>query len=931
MNSSQESLSSSNALIPVSYELAIDIDPSRTNFKGSLRISTKFNSNNSDDNDSRSFKLHCKDIIILSAKAGKHGENLQNLKVSYDRQGQTAIFHAQEPLNDSDEIELQYVGRINSIKTPRDVTTGVFQTNFMDQETGTSDNYVISTHCQPTYARTILPCLDEPDVKAHFQLQVKTWQRFKVISNVAAISHENQEANDKNADNNNNNWQIVKFGRTPAMATSLFGFTIGDFEFISTQIKSTSGSKTIPLRIFSPWEITQAAFALDTVQKYLPILEQFFGQSYPLDKLDFVLLPFLTDMAMENFGMISIQTSHLLIPPSMLADVYTRQQLMQLIVHELVHQWVGNYVSFDSWCHLWFNESFATFTACHVLEANGDLPNYWNSDAYLWQQTESAILQDLRASTPSIAQASETAANARETVNLFDPHSYAKGISILRSIQLGVGESNFQSAIKNIFKGDNLLNRAVKPIEIFQQLNSHDWVDFFNSWYRTPGVPLLTVTVTEDGKKTKLVQQRMVEDSNEDDDTIYPISLFTKLTNGELDKKHIIMPEKSLTLDYPIALCNHDSQGYYLVSYESAQCYDQLGQQLALGNLSEIDLVKVFNDLSHLIGNLKYQSHIHLQGLYQLLSQLASDKVDLQKFPQYWHGLSQGLDILQTVQLAIRTYGSNNLGKFHDSIVAPLVRKISWPQETFSQNYNYYEIKTMSQVMFLAQEMPEMVTICRKYFKHVLQGPNYSIPSDLVGSILAVVSRNSTTLKQYKSLFEMVKSSKAIVNHVFGLEGDSDKLSLELQNYAITNMGFSIDSNLINKLLNFVATNIDSTSIELALFGLAYNARFHPTGTANNNVQIRDIVVDWFKRHYDQWAQRALKPGFASAERMKKSLSNISIVVFQMFVDTPESIDTFALIKQSKFGKELGVYELWQIVKRNEMPKMKIYQSILGF
>ncbi|GAV53352.1 hypothetical protein ZYGR_0AI06360 [Zygosaccharomyces rouxii] len=930
MNSSQELLSSSNPLIPVSYELKIDIDPSRANFKGSLRISAKPNDNNGDSNDNRFFKLHCKDIIILSAKLSKCGENQQALKVTYDRQGQTAIFHSQEPTKDSNEIELQYVGRINSIKTPRDVTTGVFQTNFMDQKTGTADNYVISTHCQPTYARSILPCLDEPDVKAHFQLQIKTWERFKVISNVAAISHETQGASDNCVDTGKN-WQVVQFGRTPPMASSLFGFTIGDLEFISTQIMSINGGKTIPLRIFSPWEITQAAFALDTVQKYLPILEEFFGQSYPLDKLDFVLLPFLTDMAMENFGMISIQTSHILVPASVLADVYTRQQLMQLIVHELVHQWVGNYVSFDTWSHLWFNESFATFVACHLLEANGDLPNYWHSDGYLWQQTETALLQDLQGSTPSIAQASENATNAKDTVNLFDPHSYAKGISILRSIQLGFGELKFQSAIKNIFKSSNLLDRAVKPIEIFQYLGSQDWADFFDSWYRTPGVPLLTVTATEDGKKTKLVQQRMFDDPNEEEDTTYPIPLFSKLTNGKLDEEHTVMSEKSLTLDYPIALCNHDFQGYYLVSYESAQCYDQLGQQLALGNLSEIDLVKVFNDLSHFIGNLNYQSPSHIQGLYQLLSKLASDSVDLQKFPQYWHGLSQGLEVLQTVQLAIRTYGSNKLGKFHDAIVKPLMKKISWPQETFSQNCNYYEIKTMSQVMFLAQEMPEMLVVCRKYFKHVLQGPNHSIPSDLIGSILAVVSRHSTTLKQYKSLFEMVKSSKGIVNHVFGLEGDFDKLSLELQNYAITNMGFSIDVNLINKLLNFVATNIDSTSIELALFGLAYNSKLHPTGTSDDKVQIRDIVIDWFKRQYDQWAQRALKPGYASAERMKKSLSNISIVVFQMFVDAPESIDTFALMKQSKFGKEIGVYELWQIVKRNELPKMKIYQSILGF
>lgn len=929
MSSSRGSLASNNALIPLSYELAVDIDPLKANFKGSLRINAKSNKNNDDD---KSFKLHCKDIIILSAKLGKAGEDQENLKVTYDRQEQIATFHFQEPLKDSNDIELQYIARINSIKTNRDATTGVFQTNFMDQNTGTSDNYVISTHCQPTYARSILPCLDEPDVKAQFQLQIKTWKRFKVISNVAAISHEAQNLGDNAAADSEKDWQIVQFGKTPSMASSLFGFTIGDLEFISTETISVNDDKTIPIRIFSPWEIERAAFTLDTVQKYLPLLQEFFGQSYPLDKLDFVLLPFLTDMAMENFGMISIQTSHILLQPAALADFYTRQQLMQLVVHELVHQWVGNYVSFDSWCHLWFNEAFATFAACCLLESNGDLPDYWNSDGYLWQQTEAALLQDLKISTPSIVQASAKAANAKDTVNLFDPHSYAKGISILRSIQLGIGESNFRLAIKKVFENGKLLERAVTPTEILKQLGSQDWAEYFDSWCKTPGAPLLTVSITEDGQKTELCQQRMLEDADDDQDAVYPIPLFSKLTNGKMNEKHTIMREKTLTLDYPIALCNHDSQGYYLVSYESTQCYDLLGEQLALGNLSEIDLVKVFSDLSHFIGNLKYQSHIHIQGLCQLLSLLAGDKVDLSKFPQYWHGLSKGLEVLQTVQLAIRTYSSSSFGKSYDTIVKPLVKKISWPKDNFSTtNCDYYQVKAMSQVMFLAQEMPEMQTICRGYFKHVLQGPTHSIPIELTGSILTVISRHATTLKQYKLLFDMVKSSKGIVNHVFSLEGDSENIPLELQNYAITNMGFSIDANLINKLLNFVATSIDSTSVELALFGLAYNSKLHPTGASDSKVQIRDIVIDWFKRQYDQWARRALKPGYASAERMKKSLSNISIVVFRMFVDSPEQIDTFALMKQSKFGKELGVYELWQIVKQNELPKMKIYQSVLGF
>lgn len=910
-----------NPVLPVSYELSLDIIPSKTNFKGFSRIGLRQTGDSFE-----TFELHCKDIVILSACLKGSGID-QDLKIQYDKEAQTCSFTSPNKLSlgEGGILELTYIGRINAIKTHRDTTAGVFQTNFMDERTGTSDNYLLATHCQPTYARAIFPCLDEPSVKATFQVQIKTSEKFKVVSNAAHLSSESLE----------NDLKLVKFKTTPPMVTSLFGFAVGDLDFITTEATSTISNKPIPINVYSPWDIVNAAFALDTIQKYLPLVEKFFGKPYPLDKLDFVLLPFLTDMAMENFGMITIQTGHLLIPPSVLADLETRQQVMQLIVHELVHQWMGNYISFDSWEHLWFNEAFATWCACYVLEKHGDLPNYWTSQAYLLQQTEEALLKDAHVQTPSIFKASQKALGATETQNLFDPHSYAKGIVLLRSMQLCVGENYFNSSLQKIFQDSSFTERSIKPIDIFvkmgQLLNSENVARYFSSWCRTPGAPIVSVTMTED--TTTLVQSRLLDEEAEIEDVPYYVPLFIKLANGELDTSNVLLTDRSLSLDYSIALCNHDGQGYYRVSYESKACYNRMNMLLSTGGLSEMDLVKIFVDLSHYIGDFKYQRHVHLAGLCQLLRHLAGNKVDLQKYPKYWRGLSQGLEILQTIQMAIGTYGTpaKQFAKYHDTIVKPLVKKISWPQGVFSENYRHYEVKVMSQVMFLAQEMPEVCSLCKKYFKHILQGPTHSIPVEIVGSTLAVVSRNSTSVKQYKSVLELVKSCKGIVHHISSLEGSADKMAVTLQNFAITNMGFSIDAVLINKLLNFVDTNIDSTSIELALFGLAYNAKLHPKGVADSNIQIRDVVRDWFNRHFDAWAHKSLKPGYASAERMKKSLSNISLVVFQMFVDSPEQVDAFALMKQSKFGKELGVYELWQLVKHNEMSKMKIYQDILGF
>lgn len=925
-----------NPILPTHYELHIELDPSKTNFKASSIISLKPNA--SRNVNFQDFKLHCRDLVILSAEIKNGNGNLTNsLKATYDQPNQLVSFFSDAPIEiASSEIlflHLVYIGKIKTIKTHQDETTGIFKTNFMDQKTGASNNFVIATHCQPSFARTIFPCVDEPSLKATFQLSIKTLEKFKVISNMTQLSSDILEDGVK---------RLITFRKTPSMLTSVFGFVVGDLEHIRSEVSLAHSNKTIPLSVYSPWNITDSTFTLDTVQKYLPILETFFQKEYPLDKLDFVLLPFLSDMAMENFGMISVQMNHLLLSPTALADSSTMQQVKQLIVHELVHQWMGNYISFHSWEYLWFNEAFATWCASHILEKNGDLPDYWVSDEYLMQQNENLMISDSHYETLSISASSKKAimTSPSQTQDLFDPHSYAKGIAIIRSLQLCIGEEAFQSALQKVFQDQTLYERSIKPIDIFvhmgNDLKSENVANYFSSWCQLPGLPIVNVTMeTNNGEtKTRIVQHRLVTTGETDfEDVPYHIPLLIQLPNGEADKKNILMTDRTATLDYPIVLCNHDAQGYYRVSYESETCYSQINDQMSVGKLSEIDLWKIFVDLSHLIGDMTYQKSIHLSGSIKLLEHLASKDVDLNRFPQYWHGLYKGLEILQTVQLSISTYASSakSLFDFMGTIIKPLIAKINWPTGPFEQKFHPYQLKVMSQALFFAKDCPDISSLCDSYFKCILQGPSHSIPMEIVGSVFAVVSQNSGSLKQWKKLLGLVKSCKGIVSHISHLNAETEGGATALQNCAIMNLGFSLHGELINKVLNFVSTNVDSAGIELALFGMSYNARLKPIGCSSDVLQIRDLVWEWFVKNYDQWARKSLKQGSSSSELLKKSLSSISIVVFQMFVDSPEKIDVYVIMKQSQFGKELGINEVWKIVKENEISKMKIYQELLGF
>ena len=134
---------------------------------------------------------------------------------------------------------------------------------------------------------------------------------------------------------------------------------------------------------------------------------------------------------------------------------------------------------------------------------------------------------------------------------------------------------------------------------------------------------------------------------------------------------------------------------------------------------------------------------------------------------------------------------------------------------------------------------------------------------------------------------------------------------------------------MIGKTLNFVKTNITSTSVENALFGLNFN--FHEPLDGKTNKLVRDVCWDWFSLNFDQWAPKSLREGVESHVRMKKTLVHISFVIFQMWMDQQEKIDEFVVKKTAMYGKIIGLDQVWNSVKSSEKAKMNIYKGILGF
>src|SRR5262249_22788239 len=106
----------------------------------------------------------------------------------------------------------------------------------------------------------------------------------------------------------------------------------------------------------------EARYAMSATKQVLPFYREYFGVPYALPKLDQLAIPGVRNGAMEDWGAISYNESILLYDPAR-SSVETRQNVYEVLAHEVSHQWFGNLVTAASWDEIWLNEAFATWMA----------------------------------------------------------------------------------------------------------------------------------------------------------------------------------------------------------------------------------------------------------------------------------------------------------------------------------------------------------------------------------------------------------------------------------------------------------------------------------------------------------------------------------------------------------------------------------------
>ncbi|HJQ11936.1 MAG TPA: M1 family metallopeptidase [Gemmatimonadaceae bacterium] len=212
------------------------------------------------------------------------------------------------------------------------------------------------------------------------------------------------------------------------------------------------------------------------------------GVPYPWAKYDQIVIPEFQYGGMENVSATSQNDAEILHPR------WSEPQAnsIDLMSHELGHQWFGDLLTTRSWAHIWLNEGFATFMEEIFHEENfgADEGAY---DRLLAQ--EQAIEGDRHARRPIV-----WGKWVNDPIEVFfTGHIYQKGATVLQMLRHQLGDSVFWKGINRYTTSHAYENVVTDDLrKALEETTGRDLKAFFDQWVYGAGFPVFQVSSNYD-------------------------------------------------------------------------------------------------------------------------------------------------------------------------------------------------------------------------------------------------------------------------------------------------------------------------------------------------------------------------------------------------------------------------------------------------
>jgi len=317
------------------------------------------------------------------------------------------------------------------------------------------------TQSESIYARSWIPCQDGPGIRYTYDAKVKVPAGL-----MALMSAENPQQ--KSADGQ------YTFKMDKPVPAYLMALAVGDIAFKAVDERTGVYAE--------PSMLAKASKELEDMGTMVHTAEKLYGP-YRWGRYDVLVLP-------SGFPIGGMENPKLTFStPTILAG---DKSLVNLIAHELAHNWSGNLVTNATWNDFWLNEGFTVYFERRITEATYD-KDYVDM---LWELG----YQDMETAVADLGKDSKDTwlkldLKGRDPDIGLTDIAYEKGAAFLFLIEKTVGRTEMDKFLRGYF--DSHAFKTITTTQFIDYLNKNlldknpEWkkkIDI-NAWVYAPGIP----------------------------------------------------------------------------------------------------------------------------------------------------------------------------------------------------------------------------------------------------------------------------------------------------------------------------------------------------------------------------------------------------------------------------------------------------------